>query len=422
MNTWPAVGPELRRLRQEAGYTLTELGRAVNYSKGYLSKVERGKVKPSPDVIRRVDAFLRAGGALCGLLEPTSTHTPRSAAGTNGGDGPGERGWELDPADLVRVGADTLIGRVLKRPGHAAAPDGATLVQALTTQLEQSRALGQCCDPATLLPVLESQTRAVVALLSTGAPRERRPLLVLASRFAEFAGWMAQEAGRVRAALAWTADAVLLAQAGEDPHLASYALVRRALVTLYDGDHAATVGLAGQARHDRRLPPRIRGLAAQREAQGHALAGDELACMRALEQAGRSLAAARDEAAPGPVIGTTNLADPAAMVTGWCLYDLGSPREAAQVLDREFLRIPANALRARTRYGFRRALAHAASGEIEHSCAIARELLDMSVAAPSATVRTDIRRLSDELGRYRVNRAVRELQPALAWALKPTLI
>ncbi|MEV7519752.1 DNA-binding protein [Streptomyces sp. NPDC091371] len=233
---------------------------------------------------------------------------------------------------------------------------------------------------------------------------------------------MAQEAGNTRAALSWTADAVLLAQAGGDRHLAAYALVRRALVTFYDGDAVATVGLAAQAQSNGLVPPRIRGLAAQREAQGHALAGDELACMRALERARRCFVSAAEEAEPGPVIGTTNLADPAAMVTGWCLHDLGSPREAAQVLDREFLRIPPNALRTRTRYGFRRALAHAAAGEIEHACAIARELLDVSVAAPSATVRSDIRRLADELGRFRVNRAVRDLQPALAWALKPARI
>ncbi|UQX02993.1 helix-turn-helix transcriptional regulator [Streptomyces sp. RerS4] len=421
MNTWSAVGPELRRLRHQAGYTLTELSLAVNYSKGYLSKVERGKVKPSPDLVRRVDTFLRAKGALRRLVEP-SPRNRTAAVRANDDAGPVDRRWELDPAELLAVGVDTLIGTVLKRPGHATSSGGTALLDALTTQLEQSRALGQCCDPATLLPVLEAQTRSVVALLSTGAPRDRLPLLVLASRFAEFAGWMAQEAGMVRAALSWTADAVLLAQAGEDPHLASYALVRRALVTLYDGDSSGTIGLAAQAQTDGRLPPRIRGLAAQREAQGHALAGDELACMRALERARRSLAAAEGDAGPGPVIGTTNLADPAAMVTGWCLYDLGSPREAAQVLDRECHRIPENALRTRTRYGFRRALAHAAAGEVEHSCAIAQGLLDMSVATPSATVRSDIRRLSDELGRYRVNRAVRELQPALAWALKPALI
>ncbi|MFJ3881242.1 DNA-binding protein [Streptomyces sp. NPDC090077] len=296
------------------------------------------------------------------------------------------------------------------------------MLDALAVQLDQSRKLGQCSDPAALLPMLESQTRHVVGLVPRVDARTRLPLLLLASRFAEFAGWMAQEAGRDRAALAWTSDAVLLAKAGGDEHLASYAFVRRALVAFYGNDAAATIGLAVRAQSNERVPPRIRGLAAQREAQGHALAGDELACMRALERARRNLADAEAEAGPGPVIGTTNLADPAAMVTGWCLYDLGSPREAAQVLDKEFRRIPPGALRTRTRYGIRRALAHAAAGEIEHSCSIARELLDVGAAAPSATVRADIQRLADELGRFRTSRAVRDLRPALAWSLKPSHI
>ncbi|MBT2452535.1 helix-turn-helix transcriptional regulator [Streptomyces sp. ISL-43] len=423
MGTSPELGPELRRLRHRAGYTLAELALAVNYTKGYLSKVERGRGQPSVELIYRVDRFLGAGGALRKLAEPLLPgRRPGTDEGPHDPSEPGARHWELDRREILESGAKSFLGRTLKRPGSAMAPAGTALLDALATQLDRSRRLGQCSDPAALLPVLESQTRAVVGLVSREEPHNRLPLLLLASRFAEFAGWMAQEAGNTRAALSWTADGVLLAQAGGDQHLASYALVRRALVTFYGGDAAATIGLSVQAQSNGSVPPRIRGLAAQREAQGYALAGDELACMRALERARRCFASAAVEAEPGPVIGTTNLADPAAMVTGWCLHDLGSPREAAQVLDREFLKVPPNALRTRARYGFRRALAHAAAGEIEHSCAIARELLDVSVATPSSTVRADIRRLADELGRFRVNRAVRDLQPALAWALKPARI
>ncbi|MCX5375860.1 helix-turn-helix domain-containing protein [Streptomyces sp. NBC_00091] len=422
MSTSPEWGPELRRLRHQAGYTLTELALTVNYSKGYLSKMERGKGRPSPELIHRLDALLRTGGALRKLAETSLPRPNTSSEGPNGGPEANLRHWELDRRDILESVAAPLIDKVLKRPGNATAATGTPLLDALATQLDQSRRLGQCSDPAVLLPVLESQTRDVVGLVSRADARHRIPLLLLASRFAEFAGWMAQEAGNTRTALSWTADAVLLAEAGGDQHLASYAFVRRALITFYDNDASATIGLAARAQSNGRVPPRIRGLAAQREAQGHALAGDELACMRALERARRSLASAAEEAGPGPVIGTTNLPDPAAMVTGWCLYDLGSPREAAQVLDREFSGIPSGALRTRTRYGIRRALAHAASGEIEHSCAIAQELLDVGVAAPSATVRTDIRRLAAELGRFRTHRAVRDLQPALAWALRPARI
>lgn len=119
------------------------------------------------------------------------------------------------------------------------------------------------------------------------------------------------------------------------------------------------------------------------------------------------------------MIGTTHVSDPAAMTTGWCLHDLGHPKAAAEVLDLECRRLPPQALRTRARYGFRRSLAHAASGEVEHACAIAGELLGVMPAVPSATVNSDVRRLARELSRFRSSRAVRDLQPALARVLAP---
>jgi hypothetical protein len=64
-------------------------------------------------------------------------------------------------------------------------------------------------------------------------------------------------------------------------------------------------------------------------------------------------------------------------------------------------------------------LAHAASGEVEHACTIAGELLGVMPAVPSATVNSDVRRLAQELSRFRSSRAVRDLQPALARVLAP---
>nr|WP_329167652.1 hypothetical protein [Streptomyces sp. NBC_01267] len=120
-----------------------------------------------------------------------------------------------------------------------------------------------------------------------------------------------------------------------------------------------------------------------------------------------------------PVLGTTHVSNPAAMTTGWCLHDLGRPKAAAEVLDRECRLLPPHALRTRTRYGFRRSLAHAASGEVVHACTIARDLLGVMPAVPSATVNSDVRRLARELSRFRSSRAVRDLQPALARVLAP---
>ncbi|MFH8527449.1 helix-turn-helix domain-containing protein [Streptomyces tendae] len=404
MNTSRRFGPELRRLRLDARLSLTEFSVALNYDKGHLSKVERGERSASPELARRCDAFLGANGELQRLAVRADTG---SAAGESTNS---PSLWSVGRRTLLAAGTGSLIDLGLRHSSEASLAAG-PLLHSFRAQFDQLRKLGQSTAPKVLLPLLETQTRMVAGLAAEAATRARA--LLLASRFAVFTGWMAQESGDSRTALVWTGEAVELARAGGDSSLGSYALVRRALVTLYDGDATGTVALARRAQKDG-LPPRIRGLAAQREAQGHALVGDESGCLGSLDKA-RNLLSREDTAnSTEPMIGTTHVTDPAAMTTGWCLYDLGRPRAAAEVLDRECHRLPPHALRTRARYGFRRALAHAASGEIEHACSIAGELLGMMPAVPSATVNSDIRRLARELARFRSSKAVCDLQPALA--------
>ncbi|MFF3068152.1 helix-turn-helix domain-containing protein [Kitasatospora sp. NPDC057904] len=431
-------GPELRRRRIAAGLTLTRLAELLSYSKGHLSKIERGHKAPPPEFARRCDAQLDAAGELERLLT-TEPRTPRS---TGGPDGPGgeappahgrhedvRRSEGLGRRQLLAAGATSLIGGGLAAPPHpvpalkpsiptTAITDSAP-VEIFRAQFDQMRQLGQTTAPGTLLPLLTVQIRTLGDLAARTDAANRTRLLALAARYAEYAGWMAQEAGDDDAALSWTARAVELAEAGGDHHLASYALVRRALITFYAGDAAQTVQLVEPARNGG-LPPRIRGLAAQREAQGHALAGHRDACLRSLDRARELLARADAEEGTGsPALGTTSLVDPAAMVTGWCLFDLGRPDQAAEVLDREYPRIPVHAIRSRARYGIRRALAHAAGGRPEHAGALAAELLPLVPALHSATIRADVRRLARELHRFRADGAVRDLEPLLARALHP---
>ncbi|MFD4575970.1 helix-turn-helix domain-containing protein [Streptomyces sp. NPDC058417] len=414
MNTTARFGPELRRLRLEAGLSLTEFAIALNYDKGYLSKIERGGRTASAELARRCDAFLGAGGELQMLV-------PRAESAADTTDASGAPGGllRIGRRAVLAAGTGTLIDLGLKLGGQAVSPStNDPLLPSFRAQFDQLRALGQSTAPKVLLPLLESQTRTVAGLAVHASATTRAPAFLLASRFAEFTGWMAQEAGDDATALNWTGEAAELAGAGGDPHLASYGLVRRALTTLYGGDAASTVTLARQAQHHG-LPPRIRGLAAQREAQGHALDGNERDSLRSLDRARELLGRDDDRGDADPVLGTTHLSDPAAMTTGWCLHDLGRPGAAAEILDKECRRLPPHALRTRTRYGFRRALAHAASGEAEHACAIAGEVLAVMPAVPSATVNSDVRRLARELSRFRGSRAVRELQPALARVLAP---
>ncbi|MEU5975590.1 helix-turn-helix transcriptional regulator [Streptomyces sp. NPDC047315] len=403
-------GAELRRLRQEAGITLQELVTAMNYSRGHLSKIEKGRRAPSTALARRCDAHFAARGTLSSIAEAP-----------DGGEGRGVAASTTALRDVIATGTAPIIGIAVGDVTEEYGRDGDTAVPVLKTfqdRFRLMRALGQITPPQELLPLSRAQASTITALAARSNGKTRTDLLVMAARFAEYTGWVAQEAGDEAAALQWTADAVELADAGGDRHLAGYALVRRALVTFYNGVARETVALAQQAQRGS-LPRRIRGLAAQQEAQGHALAGLERPCVRALERARELLSsdAGAAEDSGTPVLGTTHLLDPISMVTGWCLYDLGCPARAAEVLDRECRCIALEATRTRMRYGVRRTLAHAALGEIEHACGPARELLLFIDTVPSARVRADVRQLDRELSRFRSQRAVRELQPSLAHAL-----
>ncbi|MBR8743340.1 helix-turn-helix transcriptional regulator [Nocardiopsis sp. MG754419] len=414
---------ELRRRRMAVGMSLEDLSRRAHYSKGYLSKVENGTKPATPDVARACDAALEAQGALSTLVTAAPTEPPHDAptepttdeqeVWLMGLDPNGETGFVgLDRRTALSLGTFSLMGMSEEGP----TPRGRPVTPALAgfrTQLAGLRSLGQHTAPSTVFPVAVSLTHALRRLAASASPAERAETLRLAARFAEYAGWMAQESGDDRRSLWWTDRAVSMAREGGDRNMGEYALVRRALVTMYAHDGLGTLELARHAQRDPSISARVRGLAAKREAQGHALVGDPLACERALERAGTLLSSGGGTANGPEVLGSSHVGDPVGVVRGWCLVDLGRSEKAAEVLDRECAALPANAARARARFGVRRALAHALSGEVDHACDLARTLVDDGAGIDSATVRVDLRRLHQTLTRHHGHPPVRELSPRL---------
>ncbi|MGH3870437.1 MAG: helix-turn-helix domain-containing protein [Pseudonocardiaceae bacterium] len=421
---WASFGPELRRVRLSASLSVTRLAGLLHYSKGHLSKIETGHQRPSPELARRCDALLGAQGGLAALVpaQPAGSEAPaRQAIDVNEvwsmNVAPDGTSWcrLMDRRQVLATGAASVLGFGFSTRDVSAAAQQAASLDGLRALFDQFRRLGQTTSPAVVLPALIAQTQMVQGIAARSDARRQGPVLTLAARYAEYAGWMCQETGNDEAALWWTDRAVQLAAAGGDHDLASYALVRRALMALYRNDAAETIELSRGAQRGT-VAPRIRGLAALHEAQGHALAGAHDACLRCLDSARELLALAPADPA-APVLGSATLTDPASMITGWCLHDLGRPGQAAEVLDREIARLPPDALRTRTRYGVRRALAHATDGEVEHACEITALLLSGVGMVGSATIRTDLRRLARTLSRFRSTKAVRELSPQLAAAL-----
>lgn len=404
-------GTLLRNSRIAAGISLGELARRINYSKGQVSKIENGHTKPSAGFARLCDNVLGTGGALAARLreEPRRTESaPPEDVWVLELDEDGTLRYSEVPRRQVLAGAGALLGYAMTRSARPAIDDRTFAV--LRGSFDHHRQLGTMTSPSLVIGQVIAHLHTLRTLTLDNPEPMRSALVLLAARVAEYAGWMSQEAGREADALRWTDRAVRIA-ADHDPHLASFALFRHAEVALYQHDPARTIELARMAQHDRAAGPRILGLAARIEAQGHALAGDVSGYERSLDRAAGLLATRQPEA--GPVLGPASVPDDLSLVRGWSLYDLGRPRDAAELLDRQLPLIPATARRARARFGVRRALAHAQDGEIEQACHAAREVLADVALVDSATIRIDLRELNRTLNRWRDHPAVRELQGEL---------
>lgn len=413
-----SFGARLRACRLAAGMSMGELAKRITYSKSYLSKIENDLSPPTSDLARRCDHELGTEGALLALVPSEPRKKPAKNAAPDGevwllALDEGELRFQPLPRRQVLAGAGAMLGFAMTR-GVRSAPDEPT-VTALRALFDQQRGLGAIASPALVLGSIVAQVNTISTMAADSDEPVRSRLLRLGSRAMEFAGWMCQEAGDDTAALWWTRRAVAHAERGGDPHLASYALVRRAELALYRQDALGTIELARQAQADPGVGARILGLAARGEAQGHALALDASAHQRALDRAQELLA--RHESTDGPVLGSSTVADQVALAHGWSLFDLGRPAAAAELLDRYVPGIPHGARRARARFGARRVLAHAADGELEHACALARDVLRDAAQVDSATVRADLRHLARVLARWHNHPRVRDLQPELRAAL-----
>lgn len=396
-------GELLRKQRAAAAVSMGELARRVNYSKSYLSKIENDLKPPNATLARLCDHALDAGGTLIEAARETREQADSAL----------ELG-SLDRRQML-AGAGSLLGIALAG-GPRPVPDEG-VVAGLRTTFEHLRLLGGQTSPTVVLEPLVSQVRTVQALARENPDPVRSRLLLLAARIAEYVGWLGQEAGNDQGALWWTRYAAELAHAGGDRDIVDYTLVREAGLALYRQDPGTTIALAQRAQQSGRAGPYVLGMAARREAQGHALAGDRESCERALDRAAELLESCAVDTRKYPVLGST-APDPLGLARGWAMADLGRAGEAAELLDRELNRSPAINRRTRARFGVRRSLAYALAGEIDQSCLTLAETIDDAAHVDSATIRMDLRELSRSLSRWRGHRAVQEIYPRISHVLQ----
>ena len=239
-----------------------------------------------------------------------------------------------------------------------------------------------------------------------GARRVR--LLEVSARYAEFASWLNQDSGNTQAATHWADRAMEWAQEAGNPHMVSYVLVRKSDQAAASRDAPRTIGLAQTAlQHGRRLTSRGRAVALQQLAVGYALAGNEVACQRALDTAAQLAERSQQEGDEGPGRYCTPTYVEIQRAASW--IELGRPERAIDLFEDSLATLPSVHRRDRGVYLARLASAYALSGSPETSARKGWEALTVAQATGSRRITTELDQLGSRLTRWQSMPAVGQL-------------
>jgi transcriptional regulator with XRE-family HTH domain len=287
-------------------------------------------------------------------------------------------------------------------------------IRRLRTILMEYVTIDNLLGPAHLLDLVALHLNFIGELLTLASGQVRVELFTVGAWYAEFAGWLHQDAGNPQAATYWTDRALSWVRAADDPLRVSYVLMRKSNQASGLGDAGRTLDLARAAlRGQDRLAPRVRALALRQEARGHALSGNPTACARALdaaqEQAAAPLEHGDDERALAGYCTPSYIDGEAAD----CWMLLGQPRKAVAILEHGLAAWPAPYQRDLGLNLARLAVAHAADREPEQACAVGQEAAGIVSNTWSARATTELRRLPTLLAAWPDLAAVAELRETL---------
>jgi tetratricopeptide (TPR) repeat protein len=253
--------------------------------------------------------------------------------------------------------------------------------------------------PGRLLATVCEQISLIEDHLAVAAVKVRTELLIVGALYTEFAGWLFDDAGQLAAGSAWSDRALGWAHAAGRADLVSYVLMRKAQQAMLVRQAGMVISLAQAAqRIGAPASDRVLACAAQQEAHGHALAGDERAATAALA---RAYDMVTDASPADDRIGLAAHCDIGYLHAqrGSCMVRLDRARAAVDAFDEALSCWPSDYRRERGLYLARKSRALLSAGEPGEAAATGTQALDIACTTGSARTLGELRDLDAALAR-----------------------
>ncbi|MFB8276950.1 helix-turn-helix domain-containing protein [Nocardia colli] len=380
------TGETIRRIRKSLGMTQGELAALIHFTQPAISQLEHdGPAVYDVRVLRRVAKALQVPLAILVVESDEEADVLRrqffKARGDSGG----------------AVPPQSLTGKAVVTPGAV----GQTDVERIVRSVNQIHGLQLVAGGDQLCDIAANEVRYVEQLLDGGSYSDKvgKTLTGAGAEMMTAAGWVHYDAGRWREAKRYYADAAQAATISGDGVAAAHAWINACLLSYREGSRpreGVKLAEAAQLAARREGGPKLRALAAIREAEAYSVIGDRTAVIAAVNRAHRAYESTRGS---DPSYLTHLSEAQLSGLTGLAFMRLGEHHEAANYL-RAAIDGTAMYPRERSAWQIRLAQNLVQAGAIADGCILLTNNFDNVSKVASARLQAALAGIADELRQY----------------------
>ncbi|MFJ4655283.1 helix-turn-helix domain-containing protein [Nocardia sp. NPDC088792] len=280
------TGAAIRRMRKSIGMTQAELGALIHFTQPAVSQLEHdGAAVHDVRVLRRVAKALQVPLSMLVVESDEEADVNRRAFLKTGAIG-------TAAAIRQRRADDTTM--------HAGIKVGVADVERIINGTNQIHKLQLMVGGNRLHDVAANEVRYVEHLLDHGSYADRvgKALTSAGAEMMTAAGWIHYDAGRWSEAKRYYADAAQAATAAGDATATAHAWINSCLLSYREGSRpreGVQLAEAAQLAARRDGGPKLRALAAIREAEAYSVIGDRSAMVTAISRAHRAYDSTRGQ-------------------------------------------------------------------------------------------------------------------------------